>query len=286
MRDVNFREPSFVEEESTLVEDSFPQDVVSHVRHVVAQYLAARPQLSVNGISKKCGVSEPTLRRIMGGKIKTVPQVTTILDILTYIAGTNSVREVKAMYPGAIADFLSDAMPFLDNVDQDYSNALNEQLKNPVKYLIYKLSANHNGVSEDKIVELYGNHGLQQLKEMVLAGFICSDENRVCHANAKSFSTSYDDFVSNFKIVADFIKPSKHRNRKTLNPFFVNASESLSPEAYEQIVRLQRQTQKKIRKILADPNSKGHIPSFYLCAFDSLDLRSAYELEESESGQD
>ena len=59
--------------------------VADHLRLIITQYLEKRPQLSVNGISKRCNVSEPTLRRIMSGKVKTIPQITTLLDILTYI---------------------------------------------------------------------------------------------------------------------------------------------------------------------------------------------------------
>lgn len=257
-----------------------PETVVDHLQLVITDFLAKKPHLSINAISKKCNVSEPTLRRIMAKKVKTLPMVTTLLDILTYLANTSSIREIVRRYPGPIATFLTDAMPFLVEFDQEYSNALNQELKNPIKYLIYKLAINHSGVTEQKISELYGNHGLQKLAELSEAGFIYKDIHNVIRAKAKSFSSSDGDFVRNFKVVADFIKPEKHKNRRPLNPSYVNCSDSLTVEAYEKIVRLQRSTQRKIRQILADPTSKGAIPTFYIAAIDTLDIKSAFELEE------
>ncbi len=263
-----------------------PESVVEHVRQVVSDYLKKRPQLSVNGISKKCNVSEPTLRRIMSRKVKTTPQITTLLDILTFVSHTTSVRDIVGMYPGPIADYLAEAMPYLEEFDQDYSNAINDELKDPVKYLIYKLALNHSGVSEQKVVELYGNHGLQLLNDMIEKGFITRNEERLCRAKSKTFGGSHDDFVRNFKVVSDFIKPNKLRNRKPLNPYFVNLSDSLTPEAYDQVRRLLSKTDKKIRKIVADPEAKGTIPVFFLGAMDTLDLKSASEwVEDEEQGK-
>ena len=259
------------------------ETVVDHLRMVVEDYLARRPHLSVNGISKKCNVSEPTLRRIMSGKVKTIPKTTTILDILSYILNTTSVREIVNSYPGPIAEFLQDAMPFIVEFDQEYSNIINEELQDPIKYLIYKLAVNTGGVREDKVTQLYGTHGLQLLQDMMEKGFIEQKDAGVFQAKATSFKSSNDQFVKNFKAVADFIKPNKFRSRKPLNPFFVNCSESLSPEAYEKILRIQKKSQKKIREVLVEGESKGSIPFFYLCAIDTLDLKAAWELTETSS---
>ena len=277
MESVDFQNNSKIQSQKAAA-----KNLVDHVRQVVTEYLKRRPHLSVNGISKKCNVSEPTLRRIMSNKVKTTPQITTLLDILTYVSNTTSVREIVKMYPGPIADHLTEVMPYLEEFDQEYSNSLNDELKDPVKYLIYKLAVNHSGVKEQKIVELYGNHGVQMLNDMVEKGFITRGTDRLCKANSMTFSTSHDDFVRNFKLVADFIKPDKLKNRKPLNPFFNNTSDSITAEAYERIRRIQAASYKKICKVLAEDQSKGTIPFFYISAIDSLDLKSPAEWVESE----
>ena len=259
-----------------------PRTVVEHLSLVVKDYLKKRPHLSVNGISKRCQVSEPTLRRIVSNKVKTTPQLSTLLDLLTYVGQTTSVRDIVKMYPGPIADYLTDAMPYLEEVDQEYSNAVNDELKDPVKYLIYKLSLNHSGVSEEKINELYGNHGIALLSEMVEKGFIEKYASGICRARTKTYGGSHKEFVRNFKLVADFIKADRLRPRKPLNPYFINMSDSISPEAYEQIRRLQASLDKKIRKIVSSDEAKGQIPFFYIAGMDTLDSRPAYEWAEEE----
>lgn len=256
--------------------------LLSQLRQIILDYLALRPHLSVNAVSKKTGVSEPTLRRIVSQKIKTEPQISTVLDLLTYVSGVTSVRELVKIYAGPVADYINESVPFLDEMDKDYSNQINEELKNPIKYLIYKLALNASGVSEEKIIQLYGNHGFQLLNEMIECGLLHRDQQRVCRTVAQSFSSSYEDFVRNFKLVADFIKPYKSQSRQKLNPLFVNFSESISPQAYEELSKLQKKTLKKMREILSREESKGSLPSFFLCALDTMDLKSAYELASSD----
>ena len=260
-----------------------PQTVVEHVRQVVASYLEKRPHLSVNGISKRCNVSEPTLRRIMSGKVKTTPQTTTILDILTYVAGSTSVREIAHKYPGPISEHLNDVVGQLDSFDREYSNKINDELKDPVKYLIYKLAINSSGVSEKKIVELYGNHGMNLLNELIDKDLIVRDENGHCRTRAGAYKSSDEDFIRNFKVVADFIKPHKYRNRMPMNPLWVNLSESINVETYQKLMRLQRNTVRKMRKMIREDEARGNIPFFFIGAMDTLDVKAAYEFEDSES---
>jgi transcriptional regulator with XRE-family HTH domain len=259
------------------------QDLLGQIQSLVESYLKSHSHLSVNSLSKKCGVSEPTLRRILSGKVKTVPQVSTLLDILTYLDKTVSVRKIVSLHPGPIADYLRKAMPYLEEIDSEYSGRVNEELKDPVKYLIFKLALNSSGVLESKIQELYGTHGIKLLQEMVEAEIIVKTANGICRTKTKSYNSSSKDFVRNFKVVADFIKTNKFRNRKPYNPLHANCSESIHLDAYESIVRLQKKTQKKIRKILSDPENRGEIPFFQLVAIDTLDLKAAFEFDPEES---
>mgnify|MGYP000132594173 CR=1 FL=1 len=98
------------------------------------------------------------------------------------------------------------------------------------------------------------------------------------------FKVGNNVHVSIFSVVvADFIKTNKFRNRKPYNPMHANCSESIRLEAYEAIVRLQKKTQKKIRKILNGPQNKGDVPFFQIVAIDTLDLKAAFEFENESS---
>ena len=231
--------------------------------------------------SKKCGISEPTLRRILSQKIKTDPQISTVLDILTYISRESSVRRIVEMYDGPLAKYISDNMLVLSEVDQDYSKKLNEELKNPIKYLVYKLSVNASGVSKEKVRNMFGEHGVGLLNELVEGNYaIKNEKDGRYYSCARGLQGSFENFVLHFKATADFIKPHKLNSRRPLNPFFINTSDSINKDTYEKILKMQRKHQRKISQLISDESSKGEIPFFYLAAIDTLDYESAFEIAE------
>ncbi len=266
--------------EKNLDSGNIESSVVEHLSQVVKEYLEARPHFSLNGLSKKCGVSEPTLRRIVGQKIKTIPQSTTVLDILSFISGVDSIQSISKRYPGAIAEFLTDHFPVSENFDQEYSSALNAEFENPIKYLIFKLAGNDSGVRKEKIKELFGAHGIALFEEMIAKGFIDQVSPSHYRAKAKSFRTSNEIFTRNFKLMADYIKTSKHGQKKNLNPFFINKSNSINAKAYEKIVKIQRQAFAKIHQIMDEEGSQGELPVFFLSAIDTQDLKAAFEWDQ------
>lgn len=259
--------------------EDFCQSVQSHLQDVLNLFLDEHPNLSINGISKRCSVSEPTLRRIRSGQVKTLPSVTTIVEILTYISKSKSVVELVAKYPGPIAEFLKDKVPQATHKKQPvYSEKLNAALMDPVKYLIYKLAVNDIGVTSEKITELFGQYGMTHLEELIKLELIERREESY-HATIDYFMPSHDQFVTHFKSVADFIKPHKLSSApKAYSPIFANYSSSLNKKAYTTIINIQRAALKKIVNVLVDEKSSGNIPTFVLGAIDTLDTKSANEI--------
>lgn len=254
--------------------------VQQQLQTVLNEFLHDHPQLTINGLSKRCAVSEPTLRRIRNGQIKTLPSVTTVIDILSYISKEKSIVNLIEKYPGPIAEFLKEKVPQTNNKNKpEYSELLNKTLKDPVKYLIYKLAANDTGISPDKVSELFGRYGESQLEDLVALNLL-EQRGSTYHAKIENFVLSHDLFVGHFKMVADFIKPHKLMTApKSHSPLFANYSASLNKKAYSTILGIQRAAFKKIINVLVDKNSSGNIPTFILGAIDTLDSRSADEFE-------
>lgn len=257
--------------------------VTEHLQTVLKEYLSQHPQLSVNAMSKRCNVSEPTLRRIVSGKVKTEPHITTLLDILSHISGTSSVIEITQRFAGPISEYILESMPYVTETKPDYSSDVNNELKHPTKYLIYKLAVNQAGLTKEKLVELFGNHSVLLVDEMVSSGLLQRDEYGTIKTVSKTLTSSNDDFVRNFKLVADFIKPEKAFGGRELGPLFVNCSDSINAEAYNKIIEIQRASQAQIREILVDSDSRGRLPFFMLVGIDILDSKSAYEFQNQES---
>jgi DNA-binding Lrp family transcriptional regulator len=254
------------------------EEIISHLQMVVEKYLKENPTESINSLSKKCAISEPTLRRVYKGQVKTLPTVTTIVDILSYLASENQVDKLLQIYPGPLAQFIRDKMGQVEEVENvEFSEHLTQALNDPVKYLIYKLAANNQGVTDDKVIELFGRYGESQLQELLSQNLIYQIDGAY-FARIENFALSHDVFVKHFKAVADFIKPHKHAQAsKAYSPIFYNYSASLTKEAYSAILRIQRMALKKILKVIADDSSQGHIPTFVIGAVDTIDDKCADE---------
>ncbi len=253
------------------------QSVLDQLSDIINDYLEANPRVSLNGLSKRCQVSEPTIRRIAKKQVKTVPTVSTILDLLTTIDRNKNVKEVINNHSGPVADLVREALPHIDEQEPEYSQALNDQLKDPVKYLIYKLSLNHMGVSRERVKKMFGDHGVRELDALVQLEVISKKGNRY-FSSCRNHTGSFENFVEHFRACASFIKPEKVVERLPLNPLFVNASESVSVETYREIAKVQRAAFKKISQLIKSDAEKGPIPLLYLCALDTLDTESALEI--------
>lgn len=254
-------------------------ELLHELQNILSNYLNQKSNMSLNGLSKKCSISEPTLRRIYKGQIKTLPTVTTILDILTTVTGESNTDKISKKYPGPISDFLDSVAPQSEGSVTEYNVELNNELKSSHKYLIYKLASNAIGVTQKKVTDLFGVHGISALDELLSKGFVNKTGDSF-FSKFKNFTGSHQDFISNFKAVADFIKIKSSIVKVKMNPVLANYSESVSEDAYKEIVAIQKKSLQRIREIMSKEESKGAIPLFVLVAVDTLDQKTAYEIDE------
>ncbi|MCB0411111.1 MAG: hypothetical protein KDD22_01210 [Bdellovibrionales bacterium] len=269
------------EEASTLETRAHP--AVLQLAKILNQHLEKNPHLTLNGVSKRCRVSEPTLRRIVKSQIKTLPNATTALDILTYISRTDDISEIIKTYPGPIAEFLKESFSALieEGSNTQYSSRLNEILSDPSKFLIYSLASGRRGVDEDTVKRLFGCSGVSKLEEMVLEKALFK-KGEAFYAESGNISMDHRLFKSTFKATADFIKPEKLVAAQG-NNVFGNLIESVNLNAYKELVKIQQKALRKCVQILNDSNSQGDIPVFVLGAVDTLSDLSVQELEEQQA---
>lgn len=252
--------------------DEISTQLLKALQNVLKSYLEEKPTRSMNGLSRRCVVSEPTLRRILRGQIKTMPAATTVLDILTTVSKEKNLLKISQKYPGPIADYLSSMLPQSEDVNTEYNLDLHNELKDSTCYVIYKLASNANGVSKEKVSELFGSHGFQKAESLVQKGYL-SFSSDTFFSQVKNFTLNHDTFVKNFKVIADFIKTQNPLEKTNLHSLLVNYSESVSAEAYKEIVGIQKRALKRIRDVMSDESSRGHLPLFLLLAVDTLDTK-------------
>lgn len=256
--------------------------LIAELQQIIAGYLKANPQLTLNALSKRCGVSEPTLRRLMKGQIRNLANVTTVVDLLMYISKENSIPKIVQKYPGVVSEYLRDNLGRACDEDAgyEYSPKLNEALKDPLKYLIYKRAAHSSGISLTEIEDMFGYVGKLCAEELMDENLLES-RNGFFFAKITKYALSHDSFVKGFKATAEFIKPDKLGQMK-FNNLFLNFSRSINPSAYRELIRIQQEAIRKCIRLLDDPKSEGMIPAFLLVAIDTLSKRSAAEIRSHE----
>lgn len=261
----------------TRAEDS---PIVVQLREVIKGYLDEHRRVSLNGLSKRCQTSEPTLRRIMSGKVKTVPTLTTIIDILSTLSKESQLTKLIELYPGPIAESLKENFGLVLGPECSYesSEVLNKELADEQKYLIFKLAANSSGVKRATISELFGSIGEQKCDELISKDLLTEtvvNHERLLKTKVDGFSLSHRLFTKNFKAVANFIDTSPKIGRQ--DNLFYNLSESLSDQGLKEVLNIQRQALQKIIKILNDPKYTGDHPVFVLSAIDTIQKNKADE---------
>ncbi len=267
-----------IENDSPDAEPSI-EEALLQLNFIIKDYLVKNPSLTVNSLSKRCGVSEPTLRRISKKELKRIPTSTTVLRLLSYISKKDKISDILAAFPGPLSERLGSAVSIISdqNIRTDEID-LSEQLKNPIKYLIYELANNSKGVTLDKVQEMFGAYGEEHLNSLFIDGIVKlkGDHYEVVH---KDFCLSLELFKTHFKATADFIKPQNLNNSPhQYSQIFYNCSGSINIAAYSAILKLQRAAIRKITDILKDPKSNGEITAFVIGALDTLDTKSAFEL--------
>ncbi len=257
--------------------------IQAELSSVLQEFLRSKPNETIGSLSKRCSVSEATLRRVYRKKLKSVPTTSTILDLLSVLSGASSIPEIIRNYPGVLAAYLSSALPDAQVLGVTYDVKLNDELENSTTYLIYKLSSNKSGVTLKKVQKLFGDSGLVLLKELEANGFITDFEQGIYRSTSKHFQPNQNSFVRNFKAVASFIEASNPRSINGLNLIKINYSESVTEKTLKEIVKIQRKANEKIRDLLAKSDPEGDIPIFVLGAIDTLDTESIDSLTSKKS---
>ena len=258
----------------TMVNNSL---ILNQLQDSVLNYLNKNKNISLNGLAKRCSISEPTLRRIKNGQIKTLPTLTTIVDLLCSLNKVDKIPELIEIYKGSpIGEFLQEHFSVLSSTDLSYefNQELDKALRENIYYLVFKLSCNSSGVNRTKIQEMFGRLGTDKLNALVNKGLIKRD-GEVFKSAIEGFSLGHETFVDHFKAVADFIKTGEIGPKK--NNLFYNFSESVNEKGMREILQIQRTALKKIAKILNDEEFIGDIQLFVLSAIDTLDLPQTEE---------
>ncbi len=268
--DINIQKA--IEKSNRNEETSKKEALLNALSSLVEAYLEKHPHLSLMALSQRCDVSEPTLRRIKNKDFKSLPTASTILNLVSYIGGEKEIPKLTQQFSGPIGAYLNEVFPGAKDHSRRFDPELNKMLKNDVYYLIYKLCCHPVGLSKERAVRLFGNLGEKVIKNLLDLEYIEQRGGRY-HTLGDWFATSPEDIAGKIKILTDFMKFQDHPTDLYLTPINANYSSSVNSQAYREVVKLQRNCLKKIRKVLQSESSRGNIPLFMFSAIDTLDTK-------------
>lgn len=253
-----------------MAREESPMTLTEQLKDVVENYFSRYPHVSINSLAMKSGVGATTLRRIVNQSIKGEPAPHTVLNLASALSNEKQLTSLIKNFDGPIGQLLEKTFaPYLE-VDSSHvmKNDINEELKDWVKYAIYKLSANRKGVSRIQVSELFGKLGLDRLDELIENKFL-EEEQSISHANEKNFSLDVSIAAGHLSELVRFYKPTEVSKG---NNIFYTLSETLNEEGIQKIKEIQKEAVKKIFEVMNENEFAGEIPYFSLNLADTFDL--------------
>lgn len=247
--------------------------LTSQLKQVMDEYFSRYPHVSINSLAMKSGVGASTLRRIANESIKGDPAPHTVLNLASAISNEKNLALIISRFDGPVGELLREAFgPYLEReLPHKYCTNLNEELKDWLKYAIYKLAANRQGVSKFKVIELFGKVGLERFMEMQERGLLEIVEG-VAHAKEKNFSLDVFIAAEHLPEMVRFYKPDEIAEGKNI---FYSLSETVNLEGVRKIKEIQKEAVQRIYEIMASSDYEGEIPYMVLNIADTIELSGA-----------
>lgn len=233
---------------------------------LLLDYLNERAHLSLNSLSINMDVPEATLRRIVKCHNKRMPSNDNLVKILKYIFKCEDLLQLKEMCPPSLGQYLEVEFSLYQDNNLRYFE-VSEILNDRVTYLCFKLAANTAGVKIEEVKRLFGMLGEKAIEKLCQLKIVSLQEG-IAKTEDFTFRLPDQQFIQNFQTTAEFIKTNP-LDRQTSN-IYSNTSESLNEQGLKQIIKIQREANRKILKIINDKSMKGEIPVFCIQAIDSL----------------
>lgn len=245
-----------------------PDELNQAISALIKDYLKKHPNLSVNSLADRCGLSESTLRRMAIGKTKTFPNPGNVSNLIVYIFDASILREAVKQAPEVIQEYIKKEYKFTDldrpHSGKNVSDAVLEIFKDKVNYLIYTLVNQRTPLHRQVISKKFGDLGIQALDRMIEAGLL-NEKNNVLFVVDKAFKIPATRFLDNFKHFADQMNENQPHDLPNLR---LIGYEGLNEKAYLEIIAIQRDALLKMAKVWNDPASNGELRFFILSMID------------------
>lgn len=252
------------------------------LREMTTAYLNQHPSLSLNSLAIRSGVPATTMRRLMQEENRTELAPHSVLSLVSYVLKEKRISRLLQIIDGPVADLLKKCFDqfIFDEAKSDHKidSNLNETLRDKVAYLVYKLAANHCGVSFDELKNTLGLEGLKKCHELLAQKWLIIDQNGKIHAKEKNFTLDLVTAHQHSHTLIDQYRPSEVKSGINL---FYSLSEAMTSEGIKQIKEIEKDAIKKIYDVMTNQNYQGDIPYFAIVLSEAIGFYNTSQIEET-----
>ena len=228
-----------------------------------------RESTGIKLIANKMDVSERTLRRIMKGTH--TPNHGTILKIYRDLLGASTAQETILKAPKIFGDLVKREYDnySLANKEAKFTAEIDHLLLSDSVFRSIYIETGTGTVTREKIGYMHGEVGLKVLDSMLAMDVICEISENV-YSSSKNRANLHNETMQS---LAMFLLQNHYNSEKSdvrgqngISVYF----EGLTPEAYNEILKIDWEAKDKKLKILKDPKSAGSIKAWSITVTDTL----------------
>lgn len=235
---------------------------------LLSEYRNMRPNLSLRSLSRNIGVNRYFLAKILDGNEKVKFCIDEILIFCKFMKNNLPDNPLVNKELSAIQNFFSEHLGSseIKLIDHDKTNDID--LYDRYNFFILILACCDWGFTKDKIVSILGENCLGNMKDLLETGHIeLTDSGKIRIKDGAPLIFSNAVGVHHLGDLLKFYRLShREQNRNFLNMKI----QSVSKEALEKVVELQRNCDRRIYELMVDEKNLGPNPIFSLNCVDTF----------------
>ncbi|MDC1175356.1 helix-turn-helix transcriptional regulator [Bacteriovoracaceae bacterium] len=233
-------------------------------------------KIAIKSLSKKIGISERTLKRIIKGTHS--PTYQTILKVYRYLKGTYNDRETVMAMPEILGTFVDDEQDnfSLTNPNTYFSTEVDSYIRADSVFRSIYIETATGSVTKESVCYNHGKHGENVLIKMCEVGIIKEVKPNVYTAglNRGCLDEVTSHEISKYLLEYKF---SPEKSGLEGENFYQCFFEGVTKDVYNELLRIDWNAYQKKKKLLQSKESKGDIKYWSISYTDTLSKEVIYE---------
>lgn len=233
-----------------------------NLRDTFLEYRRRRPQLSLRAIARNSGVKRYFLNKILSedeSQDQTQLDLNQVLILTKFLHQSSSADELAKSTAKMLQEVLISSTSAVNTVVPDV------KLFDEASYLIVRLASCANGTSRDLLVKILGIACLNTLDKLLEENIVQEVADKITLHPQNQLQESAEVKRAQIGHLAKYFQAGKTQEK---NNVVAASIQNVNAEALKEILKIHKDANKKIEKIINDPEKWGSIPMFSLSCMD------------------